>query len=164
MSTPRVGYRNGRAAKIRAVLATDHRAWSASEIAKALGNNTTATQVLTSLHDMVRRGHVLRVGRGHGVKWRMGEVPVPAPGAHAKRSTDHLAPAKPTGQRGPLPVNQDLARDALSRDLAAFEARGGRVQVLGVTKVFADPIPAANQPIPGPRASNGRRRTAGTLL
>lgn len=170
-STPRRGPSTGRAARIRTMLAEDPaRAWKARELADALGHGTTTTQVLTSLHDMMRRGDVQRVGSGRGATWKLGDGVTPqATGyrleIHKSRPgvTDWLAPKRAhTGPR-PLPARADLAREVLETDVEAFLARGGKIQRIGVTQLFAE-APAANQPIPAPRARTGRRRTRGASL
>lgn len=171
-TTPRRGPSTGRAARIRTLLAEDpERAWSARQLADALPRGTTTTQVLTSLHDMMRRGDVERVGSGRGATWKLGDGVTPqATGyrmeIHKSRPgvTDWLAPRPAhTGAR-PLPASADRARPVLEADVEAFLARGGKIQRIGVTKLFAEPAPAANQPIPAPRARTGRRRTRGASL
>lgn len=169
---PRRGPSTGRAARMRTMLAEDPaRAWKARELADALGHGTTTTQVLTSLHDMMRRGDVRRVGSGRGATWKLGDGVTPqATGyrleIHKSRpgNTNWLAP-KPTKDRPrPLPARSDLAREVLEADVEAFLAKGGKIQRIGVTQLFAEPTPAANQPIPAPRARTGRRRTRGASL
>ncbi|MEN1942688.1 hypothetical protein WCE55_02350 [Luteimonas sp. MJ293] len=158
----------GRAATMRTLMAADRtRSWTAAELAVDMARHEatiTTTQVLSALNDMYRRGFVERLGKGRGVRWQAGDAPMPEPRDLAQRRTDYLAPAAQPTRLGPLPRNPDLARDAIARDIAAFHARGGKVQVLGPTQLFGDPTPAANQPIPGPRSPQGRRRSAGISL
>lgn len=169
--TTRRGPSTGRAARIRTLLAADpDRAWSARELAEALPRGTT-TQVLTSLHDLMRRGHVQRVGSGRGATWKLGDGTTPQATGYRLEihkttpgPTSWLAPRPAhTGPR-PLPASAERARPVLEADVDAFLARGGKIQRLGVTKLFAEPAPAANQPIPAPRARTGRRRTRGASL
>lgn len=169
---PRRGSSTGRAARMRTMLAEDPaRAWKARELADALGHSTTTTQVLTSLHDMMRRGHVQRLGSGRGATWKLGDGVTPQatgyrPETHKGRpdATDWLAPRPAHAGARPLPISAGRARPVLEADMEAFLAAGGKIQRLGVTKLFADPDPSANQPIPAPRARTGRRRTRGASL
>lgn len=156
---PNHGRSTGRAARIRQFLANNPGEWTARQIAEGIGEES-GTPVSSALNVMARRNYVRRVGFGHGVRWRMGHVSVPEV---RTGGIDIVAPRTAQG-RGPLPRAQDLARVELAADLAAFEAAGGTIQRLGVTRLFADPLPAANQPIPAPRSRAGRRRSSGSSL
>jgi len=158
-SNPNHGRSTGRAARIRQFLADNPGEWSARQIAEGIGEEG-GTPVSSALNVMARRSYVKRVGFGHGVRWRMGHVSVP----EVRTGGIEIAPRATPQGRGPLPRAQDLARPVIESDVEAFLAAGGRIQHLGTTRVFADPDPAANQPIPAPRSRAGRRRASGTSL
>lgn len=157
-TNPNHGRRTGRAARIRKFLADNPGDWSARQIAEGIGEED-GTPVSSALNVMAKRSYVKRVGFGPGVRWRMGHVPM-----GKQRHVGIVIAKPPTTGPGPLPRGQDEARHVLAADLAAFQAAGGTIQRLGVTQLFPDPAPAANQPIPGPRARTGRRRTRGASL
>lgn len=150
-SNPNHGRPNGRAARIRQFLAENRGQWSAREIAEGIGESDR-TCVSSSLNVMAKRSYVKRHGFGHGVKWSIGHVHMP----QERQGGIEITPRPVPGGRGPLPRRAELAREVIAADLAAFEAAGGRIQKLEVTRLFADPTDAANVPAPARRARRGQ--------
>lgn len=146
------GYRNGRAARLRARLLSHPRPQSAADLAASACPEATVTEVLRSLAVMARAGVVERVGAGWGVTWQLTEAgrkaaqteaspPRPAPPkATTPRTRTFLVKPTPPGRNEPrtarLPNDRDHARVVIEADIAAFERAGGRIERLGATPVL----------------------------
>ncbi|WP_101926979.1 MULTISPECIES: hypothetical protein [Luteimonas] len=151
--TGKPGIRNGRTARIHAYLRQSAEPLTVREICNAIDPEGAIDPTNTALIRMSKCGYVDKIGHGKGnVRYRLGAVALPG----AKHEATHVtAPAVPASQRldttppKPLRTNFQLAPAATSipeanvansariaADIAAFEARGGRIQRLGVTQLF----------------------------
>ena len=154
---------NGRTARILTYLVQQGRPRTLRQILDATAPAETSHVTNSALQQMTRRGYVAKDGHGKGnVTYRAGTVS-PRRARLADNAKAPTPPAQPIGHLQVVPRNAPHARThfhlapaatsipeiaqansaRIAADIAAFEARGGRVERLGPTQFFK-PAPAGN--------------------
>ncbi|MCD9097075.1 hypothetical protein [Luteimonas fraxinea] len=118
--------------RIHAWLRDNPQAHTVAEIAVATNDDADIHRTGIALSQMARCAYVVRTGSTKtGWRYRVGDV---APRTFRDtRTVTASRPATTTSSRAP---SLDQQRDRIAADIAAFEARGGRIQRLGVTQLF----------------------------
>lgn len=140
---------NGRVNAVREYLAKVKTARSPAEVRLAVDPKAPINVFCNTLAYMAQRGYVDQLGRGKGkTRFRIGKVAPPVRGPVTKGTRPTSAPAqqkqRPARRNFPAapgtvtdrPRHLMGASERIAADIAAFQARGGRIQVLGVTRVF----------------------------
>lgn len=151
-----------RATRMRDYMAKDpSRTYMLREIAAAVEPGVDLNLISGSMASLVSQGDVVRIGRGpRHVSYRLSvsnitgkpeRIQAPPPPAEAARqSISGIAPTKGAGPRRSQPTNfmaapgtvtntycpHRAASQRISADIASFEQRGGRIEVLGITQLF----------------------------
>lgn len=143
------GRSNGRVARVREYLARTKTARSPAEIRRAADPSATLVAVCSTLAYMAQRGYAEQLGHGKGkARFRIGKVAPPGEDAKANgtprivntrtrrsnsvRSNFSAAPGTVTDR----PRHLMTASEQIAADIAAFQARGGKIERLGTTQVF----------------------------
>lgn len=118
--------------RIHAWLRDNPQAHTVAAIAAATHDTGDAHRTGIALSQMARCAYVVRTGTPKtGWRYRVGDV---SPRTWREtRAVTTQQPATKTSSRAP---SLDQQRERIAADIAAFEARGGRIQRLGVTQLF----------------------------
>lgn len=145
--------RPNRCARIREWLATQSSPASARDIWQAVEPEGNFNAIAASLSAMSRSGTVQASKLGRRLHYTTGRPPPrrapratpgpPPPGAALRATIGTLARGRPAMRPAPVTCSldgiSDQQRQASARiaaDIAAFEARGGRIERLGPTQFF----------------------------
>ncbi len=145
------GIRTGRTRRIREYLARVKVARTPRQILVAVEPGGDLQAICNTLSQMAHRGYVDQVGRGRGnASFRIGRVALPdarianaaqrrahstavqTTRPHQPRNNFHAAPGTVSTALDP----RRAASERITADIAAFLKRGGRIQRLGVTRIF----------------------------
>jgi len=139
----------GRVGHVRDYLAKVKTARSPAEIRRAVDPTVSMDAICTTLAYMAQRGYVEQLGHGKGkARFRIGAMAPPtaermasgsrrivrrAAGARVRaRNNFSAAPGTVTDR----PRHLMTASECIAADIADFQARGGKIEVLGVTRIF----------------------------
>ncbi|HVI60096.1 MAG TPA: hypothetical protein VM619_14655 [Luteimonas sp.] len=143
------GRTNGRVGHVREYLARVKTARSPEEIRRAVEPTAAIGVICNTLSYMAQRGYVEQLGHGKGkARFRIGKQAPPAVDLRAN-GTQHIVSAAPAVRRAKRsnfhaapgtvsdrPRHLMSASERIAADIAAFQARGGKIEVLGITQVF----------------------------
>lgn len=140
---------NGRVGHVRDYLAKVKTARSPDEIRRAVEPSASLGVICNTLSYMAQRGYVEQLGHGKGkVRFRIGKYAPPSAERVANGTQRIVAPATATrrpkqsnftaapGTVSDRPRHLMSASERIAADIAAFEARGGKIEILGITRVF----------------------------
>lgn len=141
------GIPNGRTRRVREYLVRVKEARSPAQILRAVEPGGCLQALNNTIAQMVRRGYLEQLGRGRGqVRYRTGQVALPDARVASARKREHSIAVQTTRPRNPrtnftaapgtVVDPKRAASDRIAADIAAFHRRGGRIQKLGVTKLF----------------------------
>ncbi|MDC7806391.1 hypothetical protein PQS31_06080 [Luteimonas sp BLCC-B24] len=137
---------NGRCERIYTFLRANPRPHTIQAIADATDAQHDARITGITLASMVKRGYAERAGGGRkDARYRVGEVMPKAMRARTAgpRPSATAAPRATSSSTSVSPTNRDRSAQ-IAADIAAFQARGGRIERLGPTLLFRTPRDASN--------------------
>ena len=139
----------GRVGRVREYLARVKTARSPAEIRRAVEPTSPLGVICNTLSYMAQRNYVEQLGHGKGnVRFRIGTQAPPTADLKASGTARIVKPRA----RGPGPLRSNFsaapgtvtdrprhlmtASECIAADIADFQARGGKIEVLGVTRIF----------------------------
>jgi hypothetical protein len=143
------GRTTGRVARVREYLARVKTARSPAEVRRAVEPSAPLNVINSTLAYMAQRGYAEQMGHGKGkTRFRIGKYAPPSADLAAngtprivKRTTRGAGPLSRNFSAAPgtvtdRPRHLMTASDQIAADIAAFKARGGKIERLGTTQVF----------------------------